>query len=492
MRELPSDIQQLLDEGRRTGTLSMEDLQRALCDRDDLEPEAVQDILEALDGDGVQVAEPEAAPLASAEAADLDDLVGVYLKGIGKMDLLTRKEERELGLAIRAGNEALDETLSMPDILEEARRALHRAVEEGAEARGAAQAGSDEPGLRRKAVEGEVAERILGEFATAGDRAALRELLTKDGPASRYWCTALRRVRDRADAEARRKLEELESRIAAGEQARRRFIEANLRLVVSIARTFVKPGIGLLDLIQDGNLGLMRAVEKYDPDLGFKFSTYATSWIRQGIQRGLAERGRTIRLPVHMLERMQKVVRTRARLSQGLGRPPTVEELAQELDPIDREQVRQELADHSGRQLKADDPWVAEEVARRREAAEIRVREVLAVPPEPVSLALPVGPEGDVELGELLEDPGASGPLEEASSQMLKEQLEAVMSRLNDRERLVLSMRFGLADGQVRTLHEVGQALGVTRERARQIEARALQKLREAEQAEGLREFWAG
>lgn len=336
----------------------------------------------------------------------LDDLVALYLEGIGRMELLTRDQERRLGLAIRAGNRA-------------------------------AQA------LRRGGVDPEQAAR-------------------------------------------------LEAEVDAGDRARRRFIEANLRLVVSIARAFAKPGVGLLDLIQDGNLGLMRAVEKFDPDLGFKFSTYATGWIRQGIQRGLAERGRTIRLPVHVLERMQKVVRLRAHLAQGLGRPPTVEELARELAPVDREQVRQELAEGSGRQLDPDDPWVAEEVSRRREAAEVRVREVLSVPPEPVSLALPVGPEGDVELGELLEDPGASGPLEEASSHQLREQLEHVMARLNGRERQVLSMRFGLGDGQARTLHEVGQALGVTRERARQIESKALQKLREAGQAEGLREFWAG
>lgn len=401
-KPLPEEVNRLLEEGRQAGSLRLVDLERVLCDRDDLQPEEIQEILESLDGDGVQVdVEPaQAAP----GGEDTEDLVGVYLRQMGRLPMLKREDERRLGLAIRRGAEARQE-------------------------------------LRR------------------GDPSPERG-------------------------------RELERLAADGEEARRRFIEANLRLVVSVARTFVRPGLGLLDLIQDGNLGLMRAVEKFDPDRGFKFSTYATSWIRQGIQRGLAERGRTIRLPVHMLERMNRLVRIRAQLSQGLGRLPTLEELALEAEPIDREEVRAELA----RDLRRppEENVVDEEVARRREAAEVRVREVLDVPAEPVSLALPVGPEGDAELGDLLEDRDRETPLDEATSGMLREHLAAMMGHLTDRERQVLAMRFGLEDGSLRTLQEIGHALGVTRERARQIESRALQKLRESAHAEGLRDYWSG
>ncbi len=398
---LPEEVARLLDEARRSGTLSLSELERVLCEREDLGPEAIQGVLETLDGEGVEV---EAAPRRpEAERVDSEDLVGVYLRQMGRLPLLTRQQEQDLARGIQAGM-----------------------------------------------------------------RAAL-ELRSAEIP------------------EARRR--ELEAIVAAGREARRLFIEANLRLVVSLARHYVRPGLGLLDLIQDGNLGLMRAVEKFDPDRGFKFSTYATNWIRQGIQRGLAERGRTIRLPVHMLERMNRLVRIRAALAQRLGRQPTAEELAQEAEPVEPARVREELAREAGGQL-PDEGTVHEEVARRREAAEVRVREALDVPTEPVSLASPVGPEGDAELGDLLEDRDRETPLEEASTGMLRTHLEALMEGLSDRERLVLSLRFGLDGGNRRTLQEVGQVLGVTRERARQIESRALQRLRESAQARGLRDFW--
>ncbi len=401
--KLPDEMLHLLEEGRQAGSLHMADLERVLCEREDLEPEAIQGFLEKLDDEGVQVDVEPDRPVYFAE--DTDDLVGVYLRQMGRLPLLSRQQEQELGLAIRAGAHA---------------------------------------------------------------RTALR---SGQVPAER--------------------LGELEARVKAGEEARRHFIESNLRLVVSIARSFVRPGLGLLDLIQDGNLGLIRAVEKFDPDRGFKFSTYATNWIRQGIQRGLAERGRTIRLPVHMLERMNRLVRIRAHLAQTLGRQPTAEELAQEAEPIDPAEVREDLSREAGG-LVPDERAVGEEIARRREAAEVRVREVLDLPAEPLSLASPVGPEGDAELGDLLEDRERDTPLDEATSGMLRGHLAAMMGGLNEREQQVLTLRFGLEGGTRRNLQEVGQCLGVTRERARQIESRALQKLREAAQAGGLRDFWTG
>ncbi len=400
---LPEEVARLLEVARQSGTFSLSDLERILAEREDLEPETIQGLLETLDGEGVEVAIP--ARQGPPETEDTEDLVGVYLRQMGRLPLLTRQQEQDLARTIQAGV---------------------------------------------------LATQKLGRVPPSSPRRA-----------------------------------ELEALVGAGLEARRHFIEANLRLVVSIARTFVRPGLGLLDLIQDGNLGLMRAVEKFDPERGFKFSTYATNWIRQGIQRGLAERGRTIRLPVHMLERMNRLVRIRAALSQRLGRQPTAEELAQEAEPVDPAQVREELIrENRGRPV--DERSLQEEVARRREAAEVRVREALDVPAEPVSLASPVGPEGDAELGDLLEDRDRGTPLEEASTGMLRTHLEALMEGLNDRERQVLSLRFGLDGGNRRTLQEVGQVLGVTRERARQIESRALQRLRESAQARGLRDFWTG
>ncbi len=400
---LPDEVLHLLEEARRAGSLPLADLQRVLCDREDLEPEAIQGFLETLEDEGLQVDVEPGRPVHQAE--DTDDLVGVYLRQMGRLPLLSREQEQALGRAIRAGVEA-----------------------------------------REVLRTGQVAEA------------------------------------DRAD---------LDARIREGQEARRQFIEANLRLVVSLARSFVRPGLGLLDLIQDGNLGLMRAVEKFDPERGFKFSTYATNWIRQGIQRGLAERGRTIRLPVHMLERMNRLVRIRARLAQRLGRQPTAAELAREAEPVDPARVREELTREGGG-VPPEERALEEEIARRRETAEVRVREVLDVPAEPVSLASPVGAEGEAELGDLLEDRVRDTPLDEASSGMLRSHLAALMGGLNDRERQVLTLRFGLDGGSCRTLQEVGRALGVTRERARQIESRALQKLRESARAGGLRDFWSG
>lgn len=248
----------------------------------------------------------------------------------------------------------------------------------------------------------------------------------------------------------------LAKRIEAGdEEAKQELAEANLRLVVSIAKRYVGRGMSFLDLIQEGNMGLMKAVDKFDYRLGFKFSTYATWWIRQAITRAIADQARTIRIPVHMVETINKLIRIQRQLLQDLGREPTPEEIGAEMDmPTDK------------------------------------VREILKIAQEPVSLETPIGEEDDSHLGDFIEDKDATSPEQHASYELLKEQLEEVLDTLTDREENVLRLRFGLDDdGRTRTLEEVGKVFGVTRERIRQIEAKALRKLRHPSRSNQLKDF---
>ncbi|WP_251448386.1 RNA polymerase sigma factor RpoD [Vermiculatibacterium agrestimuris] len=309
-------------------------------------------------------------PSALAESFGIDDPVRMYLKEIGKVDLLTSEEEVSLAQDMGLGAAAAETLAESGDDLDEATR------------------------------------------------------------------------------------KELEETVKKGERAKQRLAEANLRLVVSIAKRYVGRGMLFLDLIQEGNLGLIKAVEKFDYTKGYKFSTYATWWIRQAITRAIADQARTIRIPVHMVETINKVIRVSRQLLQELGHDPTPEEISEEMGmPVEK------------------------------------VREILKIAQEPVSLETPIGEEEDSHLGDFIPDEDASEPAEAASYTLLKEQLIDVLDTLTPREEKVLKLRFGLEDGRTRTLEEVGKEFNVTRERIRQIEAKALRKLRHPSRSKKLKDF---
>ena len=413
MAEKKITIRELIETGKRNGKLTTKEINDAI-EETGFDVEQIDKLYETLEGHNVEIVdEPDAdsenftltegsvdmfETALSAEGVAIDDPVKVYLKEIGRVPLLSGDEEIRLALDILDGNKAIEEKKE--------------------------------------------------KFAKICEIEDDKELSSDE---KRIWLT---QTKDALPTEQRIELRNLETAIRKGERAKQRLSEANLRLVVSIAKRYVGRGMQFLDLIQEGNLGLIKAVEKFDHTKGFKFSTYATWWIRQAITRAIADQARTIRIPVHMVETINKVKKVSSQLLHQNGHEPTADEISEALDmPVEK------------------------------------VREIMRVAQEPVSLETPIGEEEDSHLGDFIPDEDAPVPAEAASHTLLKEQLSTVLGSLTPREEKVLRLRFGLEDGRPRTLEEVGHEFEVTRERIRQIEAKALRKLRHPSRSKKLRDF---
>jgi len=392
-------VKELVARGKEKGWLTADEIADSLGSLD-LSAEQVDGVYTLLNEEGIEVVEREPGTGEDIEdfrrdtellKAPTNDPVRMYLKEIGKVPLLTAEQEVDLAMRIEAGL-ASEEMLAEPSKFDVAR-------------------------------------------------------IEKMARSSRVEMGTERMTNERAREIARRVERD-------GHLAKRKLVEANLRLVVSIAKRYVGRGMMFLDLIQEGNLGLIRAVEKFDYTKGFKFSTYATWWIRQAITRAIADQARTIRIPVHMVETINKLLRIQRQLMQDLNREP-----------------------------------LAEEIAEQMEITPEKVREILKVSQEPVSLETPIGEEEDSHLGDFIPDEDAVIPLDAASFILLQEQLDSVLHTLSDREKKVIELRFGLQDGTPRTLEEVGKEFGVTRERIRQIESKTLSKLRHPSRSQKLRDY---
>ena len=411
MAEKKNLIRELIETGKRNGKLTTKEINDAI-EESGFDMEQIDKLYETMESHGVEIVdEPdnEAFTLTedsvdefesslSAEGVAIDDPVKVYLKEIGRVPLLSSDEEIQLALDILAGSQA-----------EERKKEAFPAI------------WKIEKNI--KLTESQRRTQVTEEKLNLNE-------------------------------EQLAELSELDAVLRKGEKAKQRLSEANLRLVVSIAKRYVGRGMQFLDLIQEGNLGLIKAVEKFDHTKGFKFSTYATWWIRQAITRAIADQARTIRIPVHMVETINKVKKVSSQLLHQNGHDPTADEISQALDmPVEK------------------------------------VREIMRVAQEPVSLETPIGEEEDSHLGDFIPDEDAPVPAEAASHTLLKEQLSSVLSTLTPREEKVLRLRFGLEDGRPRTLEEVGHEFEVTRERIRQIEAKALRKLRHPSRSKRLKDF---
>ena len=474
--------------------------------------------------DPATVEEPTSEELeaVSADMIGIDDSVRLYLHEIGRVALLNAEEEVVLAKAVELGEQIAAEpwkgilsifewTRNHTERKTRTKRAEHRLMygPDAERMARAAMAAADLPAVpdlplarAKREATGEHTRELLGEarellsaYTSAPDADGLLELVdfawrsvhngdldARDNAGLRALYEWTREVTwerlhswieagndadlllemgwDPAVPEETRLRDRRGVLIRVGQEAREHLTSANLRLVVSIGRKYNGRGMSFLDLLQEGNIGLIRAVEKFDYEKGFKFSTYATWWIRQAITRAIADQARTIRIPVHMVETINRLIRVSRTLLQELGREPTIEEIAEGMS-------------------KGQETVVTPE----------KVREIMKVSQEPVSLDKPLGEEEDSRLGDFIEDATALAPAEAATQQMLKEQVEAVLDSLTGRERRVLQLRFGLEDGRARTLEEVGKEFNVTRERIRQIEAKALRKLRHPSRSRKLKDY---
>ena len=428
--ELDSYVEKLLEKGSRTGSVTEDEIQIVLKDADITDAQ-LNSVYRSLRDQGVDVV--------SQTDAD-DDLGGVDTDDLGDDLDDENDEDHEIKMAKNADAEMA--SAAKPKKKSRVRTTRSRSRMRGIDASTVMLTG-DPVRMYLKEI-GKV------DLLTAADEVDLAMKIEAGLDASHQLEAAENGEVKLSRAEMRR-LTRVEQ---VGLEAKQALISANLRLVVSIAKRYVGRGMLFLDLIQEGNLGLIRAVEKFDYEKGFKFSTYATWWIRQAITRAIADQARTIRIPVHMVETINKLVRVQRQLLQDLGRDPTPEEIGAEMD------------------MSAD-----------------RVREIQKISQEPVSLETPIGEEEDSQLGDFIEDSQAVVPPDAASFSMLQEQLAQVLDSLADRERKVISLRFGLEDGHPRTLEEVGREFGVTRERIRQIESKTLAKLRHPSRSSKLKDY---